>query len=775
MRLYVRPGSMLRTSILPKLVFACVLCLAQGANAQESSLIESGRTPPADAPAKKTHAGLSLQSPGRFVVTPDGEGNLAFDARLAAQFQHALDSVRIAQKVPGASAAVLIPGQGMWLGVSGVSSVSPAANITPDMAFGIGSNTKAFVSTTVLKLAEAGLLSLDDSLGHWLPAYPNISGAVTIRQLLNMTSGLFDYLNDPSAEGDSVAANPARVWTPEEILTKFVGPPHSPPGGAYRYCNTDYILLGMIIKKAANTSVSSQLRQLLFTPLALDRTYLEVEETHTGPVADPWSQGYDVASMPVTGHFSIYWTAGAIMSTAENMARWSKALYEGALVTPASLSQQQTFIPADGGGTLGFAWTGYGLGVRRGALFGKEVFGHGGQVRGYVSVVAYVPRTKASFVVLLNASEPNELDFLTALLDPYFGTIPAQPARPGIMYALSALSDNAHLYGVDSTTAALNDIGQYLYGEIVSARVHPKTGGLWGISNALGWELVQIDGTTGEAYPRARVVLPPGANSDLKGMDFSPQGTLYVGATDGQVYSIDTATGIGSLVASTKLPISGIALDPVSGKVWASVRANATLRDRLYTISLLTGDTLGIGNTGYSQPLTDIAFDDRGNLFAVVRNGTGVPNNLLARINTSTGRGTTVGSFGRAGIQTIAFSPGVIQSGVDVSQSGNYPAAFHLEQNFPNPFNPSTTIRYSVPDRSYVSLMVYNTLGQRVAVLADQEEEAGYHDVKFDGAGLSSGVYFYRIHVRSLSAAAARDSRRGAEDMVETRRLLLLR
>jgi hypothetical protein len=531
----------------------------------------------------------------------------------------------------------------------------------------------------------------------------------------------------------------------------------------------------MIIEKATNSSVSSQLRQLLFTPLALDRTYLEVEEAHTGPVAHPWYKGYDFASTPITAHFSTYWTAGAIMSTAENMARWSKALYEGTLVAPASLNQMLTFIPADGGGALGFLWTGYGLGVRQGSFSGKEVLGHGGQVMGYVSVVAYLPQAKASFAVLLNAFEPNELEFLTALLDPYFGTVPAEPARPGIMYAVSALSDNAHLYGVDSTTVALNDIGRYLYGEIVSARVHPKTGEIWGLSSALGWELVQIDGQTGEAYPRVRVVLPPGAASDLKGMDFSPQGVLYIGAVDGRVYTVDTASGIGTLIASTNLPISGIAYDPLSGTVWASVRASAVLRDRLYTINLLTGDTLGVGNTGYSQPLTDIAFDDRGNFFGVVRTGTGVPNNLLARINTATGRATTVGSFGHAGIQAIAFSPGLIHSGVDVSRSGNYPSEFHLEQNFPNPFNPSTTIRYGVPDRSYVSLMVFNTLGQRIAVLADQEQEAGYHEVKFDGAGLSSGVYFYRIHVRSLAPAAAGDSKRGAGDLVETRRLLLLR
>jgi hypothetical protein len=78
------------------------------------------------------------------------------------------------------------------------------------------------------------------------------------------------------------------------------------------------------------------------------------------------------------------------------------------------------------------------------------------------------------------------------------------------------------------------------------------------------------------------------------------------------------------------------------------------------------------------------------------------------------------------------------------------PNEFLLHQNYPNPFNPTTTIRYGLPQRSHVTLTVYNTLGQQVTTLVNGNEEAGYHEQKFDGTGLASGVYFYRIQAGSF-------------------------
>ncbi len=726
--------------------------------------------------AQRSYPHPTISTAGRSIITPDDEGRLAFDPALAYRFQRALDSVRSLQNVRGASAAVLIPGQGMWLGVSGVSSVNPVENVTPDMLFGIGSNTKAFISTTIVKLAETGMLSLDDSLSRWLPHYAHITGSVKIRQLLNMTSGLFDYLNDSNKQGDSVSANPTRLWTPEQILTTFVGPPHGPPGGPYRYCNTNYVLLGMIIKSLTGSSVTSQLRQRILTPLSLDQTYLEIEETHGGPVAHPWDRGTDFSSTPITAHFSTLWTAGGMMSTAENMARWCNALYSGKVLAQPSLDQMLTFVPMSATGAPGLEWNGYGLGVRQGSFLGKRILGHGGQVMGYVSGVAYLPQANASFTVLLNATEPNEASFLTALLNAYLRTVATQPSPPGVMYALSGNTDSASVYRADSSTGNLISIGRYLYGEIVNARVHPKTGRFWGLSNALGWELVHIDGASGEAYPRVGITIPPGTSTDFKGMDFSPEGTLYIGAADGRIYSVDTVTGVGALVASTKIPLSGLAFDPVTGTLWASVRANASLRDRIYGITLQTGDTVGVGNTGFNQPLADIACDERGNLFGVIGTGTGSPTNRLSRLNAATGKWTEIGTLGQSGIKTIAFSRASFTSGVVRSTTQGLYTEFSLSQNYPNPFNPVTTIGFRVPGVGLqkpgsstrdpepgtrrVKLAVYDVLGREVAVLVNEKKEPGDYTVTWNGMGLASGVYMYRL---------------AAADFVQTHKMVLLK
>lgn len=689
---------------------------------------------------------------------------MAFDPALAYSLQRALDSVRALQGsyVKGAAAAMLVPGQGIWQGVSGISSTNPTVPIDPSMVFGIGSNSKAFVSTTVLSLVDEGKIGLDDPLSAYLPAMPNITMSVTIRQLLNMTSGLFDYLNDSNAQGQAVAADPSRYWSPEELIATFVGPPKAAPGGSYSYCNTNYVLLGMVIKAVTQKSMASQMRDRILTPLALDHTWLEVDETHAEPIAHPWNNGVDFMAIPVTAHFSTLWTAGGVIATAENMARWVKGLHEGAVISPASRIQLHTFVPTATPPSTGFGWYGYGLGVRQGTYYGKTVRGHGGAIMGYISITGYLPATGASIVVLYNASEATTTSTISALLNAYLRHVDTQPAVPGVCYAIGGSSDSSRVYLADSATAGLTAVGAPHYGRLIGARVHPVTGEIWGIATALGWELVEIDGTTGEGFPRKRITFPAAAPTDFKGLEFSPGGTLYVGSVDGRIYTIDLSTGAATLAITTKIPISGLAIDPVSGALWASPRISPTLRDRLYRIDPATGDTIGAGNTGFNQPVIDLAFDHTGKLFGLVGNPSSGIKYRLARISTADATGQEIGSVGMAGMMSIAFSPAT-PTALPEPIASAVPSEIRLEQNYPNPFNPSTRIGFTVPGSgaAYVRLTVHDLLGKEVAVLVEGQMAAGGHSRVFDATGMASGVYIYRLQVSGGAGAGMVHTRTG--------------
>ena len=208
------------------------------------------------------------------------DANLTLDEEL----QHVLDAELDRQNGIGISVAIRMPRRSPWHGVSGVSyDTTP---LTSSMLFGIGSVTKNFVAALILQLAEEGRLSLDDALGKYLANYANINSAITIRQLLNHTSGIFDFIKHPSI-WDTIFANRLKIWTPEEILETFVLQPYFSPGTGWHYSSTNYILLGMIVKEITGSKVSAELRERFFNPLGLDSTFFDIEEPITGTIAHP--------------------------------------------------------------------------------------------------------------------------------------------------------------------------------------------------------------------------------------------------------------------------------------------------------------------------------------------------------------------------------------------------------------------------------------------------------------------------------------------------------
>ncbi len=312
-----------------------------------------------------------------------------FNPYLAAK----LDSTLIAavpQQVKGVSASIYVPGQGIWRGTYGVSYAGHP--ITNDMEFGIASNTKLFTATTIMKLVEANKLNLNDHLGKWVTKkYNNIDSTISIKQLLYHTSGL----SDNSIEFfDSAIKFPSRVFTVEEILgwqdAKFA----APSANKFNYSNTNYMLLGMIAENATGFHISKLIRDSILTPRSLDSTFYSYKETVLGTIAHPWVSGIDKADTPRTGLNSASGAAGAIYSTAADMAKWYNALFSGQIVNANSLAQMTTFLT--GANQFGF-------GMQKRVVAGITTWGHGGKTLGYLSEMFYEPSTKTVACAISNS------------------------------------------------------------------------------------------------------------------------------------------------------------------------------------------------------------------------------------------------------------------------------------------------------------------------------------------------------------------------------------
>ncbi|HEX4876473.1 MAG TPA: serine hydrolase [Chitinophagaceae bacterium] len=307
--------------------------------------------------------------------------------------------------IKGMSASVYIPGQGIWNGVSGLSYAGNP--VTADMRMGIASNSKLFVAVIMLKLAENNILSLNDSIKRWLPNYPNINPNITIRQLLNHTSGISDPLF-LSPWMDTIKANPTRVFTPHEVLG-WVGPPLFPAGTSWGYSNINYIVAGMIAKNATGFSIARLIRDSILTPLNMNSTFYDVEEPANGTIAHRWWNSVDYHDTSRVGLNTAGGCAGALFSTSAEMVQWYTALFNGQIINPSSINQLTTFV-----GTGNAAYQ-YGLGFSRENTQNYVYWGHGGSTWGYRSKMIYDSCLKVSVSGLTN-SFPSGMEAVTFLL-----------------------------------------------------------------------------------------------------------------------------------------------------------------------------------------------------------------------------------------------------------------------------------------------------------------------------------------------------------------------
>lgn len=324
------------------------------------------------------------------------------DPELAAALQAQLDAAVRERQIPGLSLGVVMPDGSTWSGTSGVASLETGVPLTSDTMFAVASITKSFIAALTIRLAEEGVFSLDDRLSRWVGEIP-YADEITLRQLIGHTSGIRDFFGQEVPLIPALLAEPNRTWTPEDVLA-YLGPPYWEPGGGWRYSNSNYLLLGLIIQRATGRSVGEELRSRILDPLGLERTFLQPDEVPAGPLADGHTRTYDVDGdgrpdstarggpfRPDTAWASSVWTAGAMVSTAEDVARWGDALFGGDVLEPDSLEQMLRFNSDD-----------YGLGAQREKLDGRVSWGHSGMLRGFTGLLLHYPEEDVSLALLTN-------------------------------------------------------------------------------------------------------------------------------------------------------------------------------------------------------------------------------------------------------------------------------------------------------------------------------------------------------------------------------------
>ena len=327
-----------------------------------------------------------------------------------------LDAMK-ANAIPGVIILVKSREQGDWSSTLGTAEIGKDVAMAIDDHFRIGSNTKTMTSTVILQLVQEGKLKLDDPVSKYIPNVPN-GDTITIANLSEMRSGLYSYTSDPGFN-QTLDSDPKKAWTPQELLDiAFSHPVNAAPGGDFDYCNTNIVLLGLIIEQLTGMSASEAFQERIFEPLGLTHSSLPANTDWSIP--DPHPFGYQFgtnvetiesyavpkAELPAALDGSLLpidntdanpswaWTAGGAISTADDLAVYVKAMVGGGLLDAATQKVRMDSIRSMSPSS------GYGLGI---AQFGPT-YGHDGQLPGFSSFMVYDPVADITIIIGTNLS-----------------------------------------------------------------------------------------------------------------------------------------------------------------------------------------------------------------------------------------------------------------------------------------------------------------------------------------------------------------------------------
>lgn len=356
---------------------------------------------------------------------------------LGADLSEKLTEIGEKYNLQGLAASVVFSDGSIWSGVQ-----SPTGNLGTDMLFEMGSSTKTYTAAIILQMVNEGELKLTDTLGLFFDKMEHIDMGITIKQLLNHTAGTFSYTEHDDFL-NALFNEPSRVFSPDEVLDLYMKPMRFEPGTNWRYSNTNFFLLGLIIQKIDGLKYEESLRKRIFEPYGLEHSYLDGFESYSEPRSGVWIDG-TYETQPYMSLLTGAWAAGGVVSTTEDLALWAHKLYTNKVLTEALTDSMKQLTVVKGKER----W--YGLGMFYRKYKGTELFGHGGTTFQH-STMEYSPEYDFSLVMVINeqargsASAPVQDEMLDFLFSKPWGL--SRPERPTPITSLypNPASGNIHL------------------------------------------------------------------------------------------------------------------------------------------------------------------------------------------------------------------------------------------------------------------------------------------------------------------------------------------
>jgi len=325
----------------------------------------------------------ALGATGTAVAEPEAAGSRV-DREVV---QRALDRITGGGGALGAQVRVT-DGRHRFTARSGVAELGGSRPVPTDGRFRVGSITKTFVSTVVLQLVGEGKVGLDDPVSRHLPGLLPDGDRITVRMVLQHTSGLYNYTSALPLDPAGFETIRFKHWEPRELVAISTAKPLDfPPGTSWNYSNTNFVVAGLLVERITGKPYGAAVEQRVLRPLGLRSTVVPGDRTG---IPGPHARGYhSVAGEPVDVtrlNPSVAWAAGEIISTTADLDRFVDALLDGRLLAPAQQAELTRTLPFSQGYGLGFQATELACGV--------TVYGHGGGIPGYSSILGSTKDTR---------------------------------------------------------------------------------------------------------------------------------------------------------------------------------------------------------------------------------------------------------------------------------------------------------------------------------------------------------------------------------------------